>query len=141
MIVRATDASFHNAIANHPEVKPTLGYNEGPTDFTPCLDHPDDYVLLSDGIGAAAIFEWSAPYTWQSHTMFLPDSRGKEGLEAARAMCRWMFDNMGAKVLWGMTPFDNRAAQMFNRLIGAKPAGEGEDVAGKRVRFFTVEKT
>lgn len=139
MIVRATDAKLHNLIANHPEVKPTLGYNEGYTDFTPLFDHPDQCILLSDGIGAAAIFEWSAPYTWQSHTMFLPESRGREGIEAAKAMCGWMFDN-GARMLWGMTPFDNRPAQMFNRLIGAMPAGETEDIRGTRVRLFTVER-
>jgi len=138
LIIRATDAAFHNLIANHPDVKPTLGYNEGYTDFAPLFDQPDNYVLLSDGIGAAAIFEWSAPYTWQSHTMFLPGSRGKEGLEAAKAMCLWMFDEMGARMLWGMTPHDNRAAQMFNRLIGARAAGETEDARGTRVRLFTV---
>ena len=113
--MRATDASLHNFIANHPDVKPTLGYNEDYTDFTPLLDHPEAYVLLSDGIGAAAIFEWSAPGVWQSHTMFLPASRGKAGLKAARAMIDYMFDN-GARMLWGMTPLDNRPAQMFNRL-------------------------
>lgn len=139
MIVRATDAALHNAIANHPEVKPTLGYNEGPTDFTPLLDHPETYVLLSDGVGAAAIFEWSAPGVWQAHTMFLPASRGRTGLRAARAMMDRMFDD-GARMLWGMTPVDHRAAQMFNRLIGAKAAGEGEDITGRKVRFFVVER-
>lgn len=139
MIVRATDAALHNYIANHPEVKPTLGYNEDYTDFTPILEYPETYVMLSDGIGAAAIFEWSAPGVWQAHTMFLPESRGRDGLKAARAMMDHMFES-GAKMLWGMTPPENRAAQMFNRLIGAKPAGEGEDATGRHVRFFTVER-
>jgi hypothetical protein len=138
VIVRATDASVHNLIANHPEVKPTLGYNEDYTDFTALLEHPDDYVMLHDGEGAAAIFEWSAPGVWQSHTMFLPHRRGREGLKSARAMMDHMFEN-GARMLWGMTPLDNRAAQMFNRLIGAKPAGEGEDIRGTKVRYFVVE--
>jgi hypothetical protein len=139
VIVRATDAAFHNLIANHPEVKPTLGYNEGYTDFTPALAYPDDYVLLSDGKGAAAIFEWSAPGVWQSHTMFLPESRGREGLKAAREMIDYMFAH-GARMLWGMTPEDNRAAHMFNRLIGAKSEGKGEDIAGTAVRYFVVER-
>ena len=139
MIVRATDAALHNLIANHPDVRPTLGYHQGETDFTDLLQYPELYVMLSDGLGAAAIFEWSAPGVWQAHTMFLPESRGREGLKAARAMMDWMFDN-GAKMLWGQTPVEHRGAQMFNRLIGAKPAGEGEDAAGVRVRYFTVER-
>lgn len=139
MIVRATDAALHNYIANHPEVKPTLGYNEGPTDLTGLLDYPEDYILLSDGDGSAAIFQWSAPGVWQSHTMFLPHKRGRDGLKAAREMMDYMFAN-GAKMLWGMTPLDNRPAQIFNRLIGAKPAGGGEDAGGRHVRYFTVEQ-
>ena len=139
MIVRATDANLHNLIANHPDVRPTLGYHEGVTDFAPLLAHPESYVMLSDGVGAAAIFEWSAPGIWQSHTMFLPESRGRDGIKAARAMMDYMFDH-GARMLWGQTPVEHRGAQMFNRLIGAKPAGEGEDAAGIRVRYFTVER-
>lgn len=140
MIYRATDASLHNRIANHPAVKPLLGYNEGPTDFTSLLDHPEAYVLLSDGRGAAAIFEWSAPDVWQAHTMFLPESRGAEGIRAAHEMMDFMFMS-GAKMLWGMTPVDHRPALIFNRLIGAKPAGGGEDAAGRQVKFFTVERS
>jgi hypothetical protein len=139
LIVRATDAELHNAIANHPEVKPTLGYNEGPTDFTPLLDHPEAYILLSDGAGTAAIFEWSAPGVWQAHSMVLPDYRGRQAVSVAREMFDLMFSE-GARMIWGMTPISNRAAQMFNRLIGAKPAGEGEDASGRQVRFFTVER-
>lgn len=138
MIYRATDAELHNRIANHPLVKPLLGYNNDATDFTPLLSEPQNYVLLSDGFGAAAIFEWSAPGVWQAHTMFLPESRGREGFQAARDMMSWMFER-GAKMLWGMTPIGHRPALVFNRVIGAKAAGEGKDVNGTPVRFFTVE--
>lgn len=138
MIYRATDVELHNRIANHPRVKPLLGYNDGPTDFTALLGEPENYILLSDGIGAAAIFEWSAPGVWQAHTMFLPESRGRGGFNAAREMMSWMFER-GAKMLWGMTPIRHRPALVFNSIIGAKPAGEGKDLNGTPVRFFTVE--
>lgn len=140
MIVRATDASLHNRIANHPAVKPTLGYNEGPTDFTPLLDDPDNYVLLSDGSEAAAIFECSAPRVWQAHSMVLPTCRGWKAVDAGKAMLAWMFDEMNARLIWGQTPVDHKAAQMFNRLIGAKPEGRGVDAAGRAVTYFTVER-
>ena len=139
MIVRATDASLHNFIANHPEVKPTLGYNESYTDFTPLLDHPEGYVMLSDGLGCAAIFEWSAPGVWQAHSMVLPESRGRGAVRVAQEMFDLMFSE-GARMIWGMTPVEHRAAQIFNLMVGAKAAGEGEDATGRRVRFFTVER-
>lgn len=139
MIRRHFDAELHNAIANHPEVKPTLGYNQDYTDLTSLLDHPEAYVLLSDGEAACSVFEWSAPGVWQGHSFFLPHVRGKRGVVAGKAMCDFMFDQ-GAKMLWGMTPLQNRAAQMFNRLLGFKEAGEGVEASGQRVRFFTLER-
>lgn len=139
MIVRASDAVFHNIIANHPEVKPTICYADGYADFAPLLAHPDQYVLLHDGRGAASIFEWSAPGVWQGHSMFLPQSRGKEGIQSAREMLDWMFDH-GARMLWGQTPLDNRAAQMFNRLIGFKSKGTGVHHVSGPVRYFVLER-
>lgn len=140
MIYRATDARLHNRIANDPLVKPLLGYNQGRTDFTPLLDHPEAYVLLSDGKGAAAIFEWSAPDVWQVHVMVLPEYRGLAAVRAAHEMIDFMFMS-GAKMLWGMTPIAHKPALMFNRLIGAEPAGGGEDAAGVQVQFFKVERS
>lgn len=138
MIVRATDASLHNRIANHPDVKPSFGYNEGPTDFTPLLAHPEGYVLLSDGDGAAAVFEWSAPNVWQAHIFLMPESRGAYGIKAVKAMAEFMFLS-GAKMLWGMAPAERKQVGRFGRLIGARPAGEGEDAMGTRVQLFVLE--
>ena len=82
------DAAQHNYIANHPAVKPTLGYNAGYTDFTPLLADPDNYVLLADG-DVAAVFECSAPRVWQAHTM--PEPRLPQHPKPApcgiRALC------------------------------------------------------
>jgi hypothetical protein len=139
VIYRATDAAIHNAIANHPKVKPTISYTEEYADFTPLLDHPDQYVLLHDENGAASIFEWSAPDVWQGHSMFLPQARGRAGIESGKAMIAWMFDH-GARMIWGQTPLDNRAARMFNRLIGAKPNGTGVHHVAGPVQYFIFER-
>lgn len=137
MIYRATDAALHNIIANHPEVKPTIFYGEGEIDFSPLFEAEDQYVLLHDGVGAASIFEWSAPGVWQGHSMFLPDSRGKNGINAGRAMVAWMFD-YGAEMIWGQTPLDNRPAQMFNRLLGFKPNGTGVHHVAGPVQYYRL---
>ena len=139
MIVRATDAILHNYIANHPEVKPTIFYGEGDIDFSPVFDDPEHHILLHDGEGAASIFEWSAPGVWQGHSMFLPESRGRTGVRAGRAMIDWMFDH-GAKMIWGQTPLGNRPARMFNRLIGAKANGTGVHHITGPVEYFVFER-
>lgn len=139
MIVRATDATVHNYIANHPEVKPTFGYNSDYTDFSPLLIYPEQYVLLHDRVGAASVFEWSAPDVWQGHSLFLPERRGKDGIRSAKDMLAWMFDH-GTKMIWGATPLTNRPAQMFNRLLGFKAGGERTDANGQQVRLFTMER-
>lgn len=139
VIRRETDATLVNSIANHPEVRPTFGYHEGATDLSELLDHPDAYVMLSDGRMAASIFEWSAPGVWQGHSIFLPESRGEYGIAAAKAMCRWMFGIMGARMLWGMTPLTHHAARLFNRLVGFRAEGEIVDEADIRCQLFVME--
>lgn len=141
MIIRATTADVHNYIANHPEVKPTFGFQAGIADLSPLLEHPEQYILLHDNEGAASIFEWSAPDVWQGHSMFLPRRRGKEGIQSAKDMIGWMFDH-GAQIIWGMTPTsdDYRRAHMFNRLIGFKARGLRTDAAGREVRLFKMER-
>jgi len=140
MIVRHRDALLHNLIANDPSVRPTFGYHEGYTDLTPLVDMPETYVLLSNGRNAASIWEWSAPDVWQGHSIFLPEARGRTGIDAGRQMCRYMFDEIGAKMLWGMTPLTHRPAQLFNRLLGFQEAGTGVDAADIEVRYFVLER-
>jgi hypothetical protein len=140
VIRRHFDAELHNRIANHPAVRPTIGYKPGPLDFSPLFEASEHYVLLSDGDGAAAIFEWSAPGVWTGHSAFLPESRGKYGVAAGRAMLRWMFDEMNVRMLWGMTPVTHRAANLFNRQLGMKPEGEIIEQGGRLCRLWTIEE-
>lgn len=140
-IRRETDAELLNRIANHPDVRPTFGYHDGETDLSQLFDHPDSYVVLTDGNSAASIWEWSAPGVWQAHFLMLPESRGEYGVAAGKAMCRFMHEQIGARLLWGMTPDSKefRRAQMFNRLLGAKPAGQITDAANVRCHLFVME--
>ncbi len=140
MIRREWDAELHNRIANDPAVKPTFGYNQGPTDLSPLLAEPESYILLSNGSDGAVIYEWSAPGVWQAHTMFLPSCRGRRAIDDAKAMIAWMFDHAAAEMLWGQTPMTNRPARMFNRLFGGKPAGLGREANGREVEYFKVER-
>lgn len=123
--MRVFDASAHNRIANHPAVRPSFPWVEGEVSFDAEVTDTQHYCFLLDG-EAAAMFEWSAPGVWQVHSLASPDCRGKHALDAGRRMIGWMRDHEGATMFWGQTPVGNRAARMFNRLIGAKSAGMRE---------------
>lgn len=139
MIIRHREALLHNLIANDPSVRPTFGYHEGYTDFTPLLDVPETYVLLSNGKNVCFIWEWSAPGVWQGHCLALPEARGRTAIDDGKAMCRYMFDEYKARMLWGMVPETHRALNMFTRLLGFQEAGTGKDAADIEVRYFILE--
>jgi hypothetical protein len=137
--MRTHNAIIHNLIANHPRVKPNLVMqgidpeSSEPLLFFECAARPEHYVLLHNGshdldpdANAAMIFEWSAPGVWEQHTMFLPTCRGRKALDAGRQFLRHMFEVEGALMVWGQTPVGNRPACWFNRQLGGKSVGFGE---------------
>ncbi|NYD88747.1 hypothetical protein [Sphingomonas melonis] len=136
MIRRETDAGLINRIANDSAILPHFDLGRtGALDFTPCLMAPDDYIVLSNGKDAAAMFEWSAPNVWEGHTMFLPSCRGRRAVETGKAMMAWMFEH-GAEIIWGQTPTIYRHVRWFNRQVGFSLAGIGfHHVSGEVERF------
>lgn len=122
--MRVFDASAHNAIANHPSVRPSFPWVEGEVSFDDEVQLTDAYVfLLNEARTAGAIFEWSAPRVWQVHTLFSDGCRGKAAMTLGKHMIAWMQAEMAAQMIWGQTPLHNRAARMFNRLMGARSEG------------------
>lgn len=138
MIRRSPDAELHNLILNEPEISGHFGPNL--KDLTPLLAEPGAYRLLDNGSDAATVLEWSAPGVWQCHTYFLPTCRGKRAIEAGKGFLRWMFENEGARMVWGQTPVPNRQARMFNRLCGAVSDGFDDHPYSGRVEYFIVER-
>lgn len=66
----------------------------------------------------------------EAHMHFDKPGRGKECLHAARAGLRHAFDVMGARVVFGRIPVENKAARLFTRLIGFRSDGIRPGVAG-----------
>lgn len=138
MIRRETDATLVNRIANHPSVLPHFDLaGTGALDFAECVAASDQYVVLSDGAACCCLLEWSAPGVWQAHTMMLPGVRGRDAIEAAKAMSAWMFD-YGATMLWGQTPTILRHVLLFNRKVGFEPAGIGHHHVCGEVQYFVM---
>jgi hypothetical protein len=147
--MRAATARVINAIANQPEVypfvcpDPSFGY----IFFDEHAARPEHYVLLHNGqhdddltATAAMIFEWSAPGVWEMHTLFRNECRGKAALAQAHEFVAFMYDEMGADMIWGQTPLDNKAARFFNRKLGGKSVGTGTHHAFGPVEFFRCFK-
>lgn len=158
--MRAFDPAVHHVIANHPDVVRNLGWNPDEQGFLLFCDQiveTDRYVFLHNGDrelsmadiqagaempGLAMVFEWTSPATYAMHTMALPSFRGKRVIAAAKALIHEMFTVHGAENLWGHTPIANRAARMFNRLVGAKSYGVRDQFAvGESEVFYGSRET
>lgn len=132
--MRDFDATVHNRIVNHPAIKPHFmmadPLNDFRIDFADLAERPDHYVLLHNGrssgdlrADAAMIFDWSAPDVWEAHLLFLPSCRGRDALAAVQDFGRTMFEEVGARLLWGQITAGNRGARWFARQIGGKTRG------------------
>lgn len=128
MVRRETDPSLLNKIANDAAVHPFVSTTGDPIDFSPIEGKRAGEiggVILSNGEDAAALFEMTAVGVYQAHTLFGPTCRGRKAIDTAREMLGWMWEH-NARIVWGATPRWNRAACLFNRLVGFKEIG-GDD--------------
>ncbi|MFC0304392.1 hypothetical protein ACFSTI_29280 [Rhizorhabdus histidinilytica] len=129
-----------NRIANHPEVKPYFGPGGVEVYFDELAALPNDYALLCNGEDAGAIFEWSGPGIWQMHYLSLPSCRGRRCIAEFRRMIDWMFEQEGARTIWGQTPIANKAARWLNRQLGGTSYGIREHHISGPCELFKVER-
>lgn len=121
MIHRTFDPALHNRIANDPVVRATFGVhltNPAPIMFDELAARPEEFILLTNGTDACALFESFGPSVWQGHSLFAPSHRGRAAIETGKAMMAWMFANTSARMITGATPINLKAARWFNRRIG-----------------------
>jgi hypothetical protein len=135
---RTFDAELVNAIANHPAVRPSLGFEgcEGAVDFGPAISDPRN-IFLSEG-GGVAICGFSGPGCYECHLLYPPGSRGRAAIASSKAMAEFMFAN-GARFLWGQPRQSDRAAQWHIRQVGFGPAGHGMNPLIGPVAYFIKE--
>ncbi|MBW2003099.1 MAG: DUF2824 family protein [Deltaproteobacteria bacterium] len=93
---------------------------EPPSDFGMVyLKNDNVYVLMPNNDCVFLVF----PITHTVHNVhsgMLPNIRGKMGIKYAKQAIAWTFNNTDCRVMIGFTPTQNKAAMMFNRLIGLK---------------------
>lgn len=118
---RATlaDSSSVAELLNDPLIRPTIG-GEGELDPSILLSDERN-VCLFDGRGGA-LFAWRGPGIYEGHSFFRV--RGREAIILGFKILDNMFDHHGARMIWGLTPSDNRPARWFNRQLGFASHGE-----------------
>lgn len=81
------------------------------------------------------------PSVLEAHMAFTSPGRGKEALHAARAGLRYCFDALGALVVFGRIPVEDRPARMFTRLIGLTSFGIRPNIpGGPDAEWFEIRK-
>lgn len=97
-----TDVQHLNRIANHPGVRPHVG-GEGVLDFSQAVER--DLVLATEG--GFYLFSQKTESSYEFHSTFLPEYRGKHAYRAAKAACEFMFLTTPAIELHTRSPFEN----------------------------------
>jgi RimJ/RimL family protein N-acetyltransferase len=115
MIRRTFDPAFLNSVINHPEVRPWVG-GEGEVDVTAQLINPSNVALVNEFGGFILIQH--TPGSYEVHSQFLPEGRGRSAREAMREGFDYMFTRTNCEQVITQVPDNNRAAAGLARLAG-----------------------
>lgn len=135
LLTRSMDAGAVNRVANDPEVRPFVG-GEGELDLTAVVRNPLNVVLWSQFGGF--IWAWSAPQTFEVHTLILPEGRGKWATRAAREAMAVMADIYGGRHLWTRVRRDLVHVRRFAQSAGMTVCGEAWFDFGDGVRLYDI---
>lgn len=140
MIRRTMNADFLNGCANHPEVRPWIG-GVGELDLTATAHNPAN-ICIQCGEGAW-IFMPLTSGTYEVHTLFPPEARGKPYFWGAKEAVRYMFTETEATELVTKVPISNAAALGAAKLLGWKERfkreSAWEDGSSVSYRVFTID--
>lgn len=118
MIHRSFDAGEINPILNSPEILPFIALPGMETlDVTELLKDPGNVLLMAEGGGI--VFCHHDPGTYEVHTTFLPEHRGRNAIRASLEAYRWMFTRTDCMALLTRVPALNPAAEKFCKIVGA----------------------
>jgi hypothetical protein len=77
----------------------------------------------------------------EAHMFYKPEGRGREALHAARTGLGYAFDMLGASVVFGRIPVEDRAARIFTRVIGFRSDSiRPREPGGPMVEWFEMTR-
>ena len=113
------DADLVNSYANHPEIRPYIG-GAGEIDLTNATFDP--HVCLF-GEHGGFVLTWTAPETYEVHTLITPEGRGAWAFDFAKQAIAHMVGR-GATHLWTRVHPEHRHTAIFTRKMGFSPRGK-----------------
>lgn len=125
-IVRLTiaDLDIANSIMRHPDVFPFIrdDYSPDVEDFTArtLLEMPMVYFLLPSPGCLFILVPFVTSTMYEGHTAVVPESRGKQAIQAGKDAIRWMFENTRCERIVGFFPESNRRALLGAIHMGMK---------------------
>jgi hypothetical protein len=119
---RTFDADRLNALANHPEIRPTCG-GDGKSllDLAPFVQDRHNHAVAWDS--GAYLFTWSAPQTYEVHAMVLPEGRGRNAYRMAALGIAYMLA-VGMERLWARVAREAKALRYYTIAAGFKRCGQ-----------------
>jgi len=122
MIERTYDADRLNYLVNHPDIRPFVG-----GDITQSIDLTsavaNEANIFLNGEHGAFCCSWTAPNTYEVHTLILPAGRGKWAYSFARAGRDEMVRRQ-ALHLWTCVHPEAANVRFFTLRAGFRPAGK-----------------
>lgn len=115
MIARSFDASLVNALANHPSIHPWVSIGNEPIDLTDTVKDDRNVVLM--GEGGAFVLHNLGHGDYEAHSLFLPEARGPNSIETAKAGMDFMFENTDCRRIMARCPRGNLAVLAFVRAL------------------------
>lgn len=121
-------------LLNDPLIRPTIG-GEGELDPTDIISDRRNICFFDQRGGA--VFAWRGPGIYEGHSFFRV--RGREAIRLGSSLIHMMADGYQARMIWGATPLDNRAARWFNRQLGFQSLGEIDMPESGLCELFILE--
>lgn len=115
---RTRDADLINRYANHPEIRPYIG-GVGELDLSNATFDPH-FALFGEHGGF--VLTWTAPETYEVHTLIAPEGRGQWAFDFAKKSIAYMVGK-GATHLWTRIHPQHRHTALFTRKMGFRPCG------------------
>lgn len=91
-------------------------------------------MRISDGADNFALFEKIAPRLYLGHYQF--SARGKEAVQAGKAILTKAFATKDVEVIVGLTPIEELGARWLSRQLGFKSQGIEDTVEGPAELFI-----
>lgn len=123
---RTFDAAFLNGVINHPEVRPWVG-GEAAINVAEIIANPSNVALVNDFGGFILIQH--TPGSYEVHSQFLPEGRGRRSRDAMRDGLDYMFTRTNCEQVITQVPDNNRAAAGLARLAGFRELFRREGAA------------